>query len=92
MGLVASEADGDAAAPADMCYLWPCNLPTWNLWHRLQTQWRVGMDGKSGLDYGAVAVYMGQVACVRRKEFAKTFSALQTMERAALAAWDASAK
>jgi len=96
MGLVADQ-DGQAGEPAgtasvNTCYLWPCNVPTWNLWHRLQTQWRVGMDGRSGLDYAAVAVYMEKVAGVRRKKFAETFSAIQAMERACLEAWAKSAK
>ena len=30
------------------------NRPTWTLWNLVSTQWRVGMSGTVGLDYGAI--------------------------------------
>ena len=30
------------------------NRPAWALWLTVSTQWRVGMNGPVGLDYGAV--------------------------------------
>lgn len=31
------------------------NRPAWALWLTVSTQWRVGMNGPVGLDYGAAA-------------------------------------
>ena len=48
------------------------------------TQWRVGMNGATGLDYGALPV----VLSIRRVKLADredVFECLRTMERAALA-------
>jgi len=68
-------------------YLWPCNLPTFNLWQRIQTQWRVsGLGERSGLDYDSVISYMRKVARIKNKEFQEMFSGLQAMESATLMA------
>lgn len=80
--------DGDVAPRIEAApwYLWPCNLPTWHLWLRLQTQWRqAGMAGQpAGLDYAAVwAVLQG----LRVRKPREVFEHLQGMERAALTAW-----
>lgn len=46
------------AASADtsstIVYLWPCNVPAWEAWQSVQTQWRVGANGATGLDYAGV--------------------------------------
>ena len=92
LGLVADGGGADQDCPDQenqrTCYLWPCNVLAWNLWLRLQTQWRVGVNGREGLDYGAVVCYMEKVARIKRNEFAALFSAMQTMEHKALAVWD----
>lgn len=67
-----------------MFYLWPENLLAWNLWHRLQTQWRVGMAGREGLDYAGVSTYLRDVARIKPRKFPGLFFELQVMERAAL--------
>lgn len=75
----------DAGLP--VVYVWPCNLPTYNLWCRVQTQWRVGaMGGKTGLDYPGVAVVMRQIG-IKRQDRAEVFDHLQAMEIAAINAW-----
>jgi hypothetical protein len=71
----------------DSCYLWPCNVPTFNLWQQLQTQWRNGMSGREGLDYGGVTAYLRNVARIKPRKLRHTFDCIQAMERAALAAW-----
>ncbi|MDD5028905.1 MAG: DUF1799 domain-containing protein [Rhodoferax sp.] len=68
-------------------YLWPCNESTWWLWHRLQTQWRIGIHGREGLDYNGVTAYLRDVARIKPRELDSTFSCLQAMERAALDEW-----
>lgn len=35
--------------------MWEENWPALEMFMRVQTQWRVGMNGLTGLDYGAVA-------------------------------------
>ena len=81
-------ADGVAVGrpPAEPWHLWPCNVRTWGLWMRLQTQWRTGgMGGQpTGLDYAAVWATLERLGVRRRRE---VFEHLQAMERAALTAW-----
>ncbi len=73
----------------EFCYLWPCNVRTYAIWHRIQTQWRRdGMGERTGLDYSGVEVYL---RCVERipptKQWAEIWAGLQAMEAAALNAW-----
>lgn len=86
-GLQQAEA-GEAEPPPDQCYLWPCNVPAWNVWHGVQTQWRVGMAGREGLDYGGVESYLRSLPGVRPKARAELFFCLRAMERAALDEWE----
>lgn len=70
-------------------YLWPCNVALWGVWQHLQTQWRMGMGGATGLDYAGVRAWLDDSApelpegTTRRDVWA----ALQACERAALGAW-----
>lgn len=65
-------------------YLWPCNEPVWQLWRRVQTQWRiVGMVGPTGLCYEGVRVVMGFCGLPRRDR-AWAFECIQAMELAVL--------
>lgn len=77
----------DACELEQTFYLWPENVVLWHLWHQLQTQWRVGAEGRDGLDYASVLAYMRDVACIRPRKFAQAFACLQAMERAVLDAW-----
>ena len=94
--------DPGTTAQLRVCYLWHCNVPAWNLWLGLQTQWHVvgGMDGerKTGLNYGGVAVYLFDVVGIPRGKKGKPgkwcgtniseiWQGLQAMEIAALNAW-----
>lgn len=69
----------------DKCYLWPCNVQAFRTWQSLQTQWRVGMGGRTGLDYTAVLAYLR--ATIKPKDRADMFNSLQAMEFAALDEW-----
>lgn len=90
MGVRAVDASGAAATlaphvePEPWC-LWPVNLPVWTVWRRLQTQWRVGMAGATGLDYPAVWLLVEKLLPRRRRD--EAFAALQQMERAVLEVW-----
>lgn len=89
-GLQQEVPEGDQAAPPpDKCYLWPCNVATFDIWQRLQSQWRVGGMGgeRTGLDYAGVAAYLRDVAQVQRRALPEVFSGLQAMEFAALEVW-----
>ncbi|MBL8445068.1 MAG: DUF1799 domain-containing protein [Zoogloeaceae bacterium] len=42
-------------------FLWPDCVPIWGHWQAVQTQWRVGMNGATGLDYAGVMAYLAVV-------------------------------
>ena len=83
------EAGADAPAArmddATPCHLWPCNFGVWTLWLDVQTQWRSGMAGRTGLDYAGVRVVVDRR--MPRRQRGEAFDALCSMERAALRAW-----
>lgn len=63
-------------------------MVAFNVWQRLQTQWRTGgMGERTGLDYAAVTSYLREVLGIKPKERAALFGGLQAMEWAALEAW-----
>ena len=64
--------------------LWPCNLQAWNCWQAVQTQWRVGMAGRTGLDYTAVLAYLRTVHGLRGEDLREVFDGLQGCELAIL--------
>jgi hypothetical protein len=65
----------------DAFWLWPCNVPSLQLWLRVQTQWRVGMAGATGLDYHAVEATL-RLSAVPRRDWPQQFADLQGMESA----------
>lgn len=73
--------------PAEhVVYLWPDNVVAWNCWQGVQTQWRVGMGGATGLDYAGVRAFLDeqQLAGDERRE---VFAGIQACERATLEVW-----
>lgn len=52
----------------------------------MQTQWRVGMNGATGLDYTALPAVM-DLCGIRKKQREDVFSALRLMESEALSIW-----
>lgn len=64
---------------------WPENIDSLNLFIALQTQWRIGMSGATGLDYPAVFATLDRLhrdkTDARRDEL---FADMQIMEAAAL--------
>ncbi|MBV5333462.1 DUF1799 domain-containing protein, partial [bacterium] len=52
------ESPCDTEACNEVFFLWPCNVPVWNLWWRVQTLWRAGAQGREGLDYGGLVAYL----------------------------------
>lgn len=68
-------------------HLWPENAATWSLWARLQTQWRVGMAGATGLDYAAVWAVIDR--CLPRRRRDEAFQSIRAMEGEVLKVWAA---
>lgn len=79
----------DAPPPDDgeVCHLWPENLLPWECWHSVQTQWRIGMGGATGLDYTAVLAYLKDGKGLRGKKRREVFGLLQLCERETLRVW-----
>ena len=69
-----------------MAWLWPENERAWRLWLQVQTQWRVGLDGKTGLDYAGVRACMALRRIPTRYQ-RRLFELVHAMELAALGVW-----
>lgn len=63
--------------------LWPENVEPLDTFMRLQTQWRVGPVGPTGLDYAGVRAGLLMMG---RRMTQRLFGDLQAMERVALSA------
>ena len=76
----------DRQEPERVAYLWPDNVRAWSCWQGVQTQWRVGMGGATGLDYAGVRAFLDeqQLAGDERRE---VFAGIQACERATLDVW-----
>jgi hypothetical protein len=64
--------------------VFPDVWPAFALMAAMATQWRVGMDGPTGLDYGVVRE-VGSIIGLSKKQVTKAFQDLQVMEAEALA-------
>jgi hypothetical protein len=62
------------------------NLPAVRVWFAVQTQWRIAMDGPSGLDYAVLPAVLGLFG-IRKKRRGEVFAALRIMEGETLAVW-----
>jgi len=86
-----SEADarlwlGEDATKPGPFLVWPCNVPAVSLFLDLKTQWRhAPLGGLLGLDYSVVPSVM-DLRCIKRKQRARLFDQLQTLEMATLEA------
>ena len=75
-----------AAAQKDASFeIWPENWPAFALFCKVQTQWRVGMAGPTGLDYTPLLALMARMN-LSDADHDELFDDVQTLERAALAA------
>lgn len=64
-------------------HLLPECVPMFMLWQEVQTQWRSGMGGPTGMDYSGVEAYMRMAHNSLRRD-PETIHMLRGMERAAL--------
>ena len=63
--------------------VWPENWPAFQIFASLQTQWRVGVSGRTGLDYPALYPLLDRQA-KDAAEWDALFDDVQAMEIAAL--------
>jgi hypothetical protein len=77
----------DGRSPDSEQYLWPENVEAWRVWCALQTQWRVGANGATGLDYSAVCAYMTEVGIVGELR-RDVFAGVRAAERSTLDVWN----
>lgn len=67
----------------DAVEVWPDNWQAWSLFCQVSTQWRIGMGGPTGLDYGAIYPLLDRISA-DQSEWMDLFDDIQTLERAAL--------
>ena len=77
-------ADRPPLAPAETFALWPENVPAFELWLAVQTQWRMGPNGPIGLDYAGVEAHMRCGLRMRPRQLRRRWGELRAMEQAAL--------
>lgn len=68
-------------------WLWPENVAPWRCWQAVQTQWRHGASGPTGLDYAGVESWL-RLSRTPRRLHRTRLAQVQICERAALDAWD----
>lgn len=61
-------------------------MDTWRHWCAVQTQWRVGMAGRTGLDYAAVCAYL-QLHAPEPERQREHLAGIQAAEWASLQVW-----
>lgn len=69
--------------PDEEVFVWDCNWNAFTLFHALTTQWRVGMNGATGLDYGVIPSVASMLG-YKKKDLQDMFSDIQVMENEAL--------
>ena len=65
--------------------VWPENWPAFRLFHNMQTQWRTGAAGPTGLDYAVLFTWVDRLK-ITAEEFEQFISDIQVMEFSALEA------
>lgn len=63
--------------------MWPDNIAAVNVFIAMGTQWRIAMNGPTGLDYNALPGVM-RLCGVARSEWPEVFESIRTLEDAAL--------
>jgi len=63
--------------------IWPENMPAFIVFQSMSTQWRMGMNGPTGLDYNVLHEIWKRLE-VPKKDRNRVFGEIQEMERVAL--------
>lgn len=79
MGLFLSDLDSDDIL------IWPDNWQAFEIFEAIRTQWRVGMNGPSGLDYNVIPQFL-RLYQIPRADHRDLYDAIRVMEDAALLA------
>jgi hypothetical protein len=69
--------------PVEDVFIWDINLPAFNVFCSLMTQWRVGVNGATGLDYNVIPA-VGKMMGYKQKQINEMFADIQLMENEAL--------
>lgn len=80
-------AEGPLHRESETFWLWPENAAVFTAWQELQTQWRVGMGGATGMDYAGVRAYLDECGPGPSEERRALFASLRACEHACLRAW-----
>lgn len=80
-------AAGPLHRDSETFWLWPENAESFAVWQSLQTQWRVGMDGPTGMDYAGVRAYLDECGPGPGEERRALFASIRACEHATLRAW-----
>lgn len=75
-----------AAHPPPPYEVWSCNWPAFELFAALATQWRVGMNGPTGLIYQEAYLMMDEQGLTDRTQRQQRMSQLRAMEQEVLKA------
>lgn len=67
-GLYAEAPVQLAEQPTPTFYLWPESVAAFAFWRTLQSQWRHGMDGPTGLDYSGVWAVLNNTVQQRQRK------------------------
>lgn len=86
-GDTTDETEDDSQEPD----VWPCNVQPVEAFVAMQTQWRMGFAGRTGLDYGVLPQVLGWLQ-VPGEQQAQVWADVQVMEIAALQVWAQEAK
>ncbi len=76
-------APEDFASNDQPLAIWPDNLPALSLFSSLSTQWRIGFNGPTGLDYGVLPTVL-RLQGIPRSDWPAMFDDLRVMEAEAL--------
>ena len=71
------------AVTAKDCEVWPENMPAINLFNTVSSQWRIGMNGPTGLDYNVLFVRMERMK-LSEQDYEWLFDDIRVIEAAAL--------
>ena len=80
-------ASGQADSDDECVYLWPDCVDAWHHWCQVQTQWRAGVAGATGLDYAGVRTYFDIETDLTGDERREVFACIRGAERGTLAGW-----
>lgn len=68
---------------ADPVGIWPENVRAYELFCAMDTQWRIGMAGPTGLDYAALPMALRMIGAARA-DWQQLMADVRVMESAAL--------